>query len=105
MITVNLCFLDIDKLVFVSGRDLLISVSYIPHNTDIKLFNGVMKDILEYKQLYLVDDYNINFLNVDSRDETADNSGTIYSYGITDSKPSGRYWLDIDPTRKCRIDV
>ena len=46
-----------------------------------------MKEILENVQsenevLYLVGDYNINLLNVDSHSLTADFNDTIYSYGL-----------------------
>ena len=46
-----------------------------------------MKEVLEYVQtenkvLYLVGDYNINLLNVDSHNLTADFNDTIYSYGL-----------------------
>ena len=80
-------FIEIDKSVFWSGRDLLIAVICRPPNTDIKLFIDALRDMLEKiqqenKLLYLVGDYNINLLNVDSHSLTADLNDTIYSYGI-----------------------
>ena len=80
-------FIEIDKSVFGSGRDLLIAVIYRPPNTDMKLFIDAMRDVLEKVQqenklLYLVGDYNINLLNVDSHSSTADFNDTIYSYGL-----------------------
>ena len=80
-------FIEIDKSVFGSGRNILIGVIYRPPNTDIKLFIDHMKEVLEYVQtenkvLYLVGDYNINLLNVDSHNLTADFNDTIYSYGL-----------------------
>ena len=80
-------FIEIDKSVFGSGRNILIGVKYRPPNTDIKIFIDHMKEVLEYVQtenevLYLVGDYNINLLNVDSHNLTADFNDTIYSYGL-----------------------
>ena len=80
-------FIEIDKSVFGSGRDLLIAVIYRPPNTDIKLFIDAMRDVLERVQqenklLYLVGEYKINLLNVDSHSLTADFNDTIYSYGL-----------------------
>ena len=80
-------FIEIDKSVFGSLRDLLIAVIYRPPNTDIKLFIDAMRDVLEKVQqenkiLYLVGDYNIKLLNVDSHSWTADFNDTIYSYGL-----------------------
>ena len=77
-------FIEIDKSVFGSGRDLLIAVIYRPPNTDMKLFIDAMSDVLEKVQqenklLYLVGDYNINLLNVDSHSLTVDFNDTIYS--------------------------
>ena len=58
-------FIEIDKSVFGSERNMLVGVIYRPPNTDIKLFIDDLKDILENVQsenkvLYLVGDYNIN---------------------------------------------
>ena len=80
-------FIEIDKSVFGSERNILIGVIYTPPNTDIKLFIDHTKEVLEYVQtenkvLYLVGDYNINLLNVDSHNLTADFNDTIYSYGL-----------------------
>ena len=80
-------FIEIDKSVFGSERDLLIAVIYRPPNTDMKLFIDVSKDVLEKiqlenKLLYLVGDYNINLLNVDSHSLTADFNDTMYSSGL-----------------------
>ena len=66
---------------------MLLGVIYRPPNTDIKLFIDALKEILENLQsenkvLYLVGDYNINLLNVDSHSLTADFNDTIYSYGL-----------------------
>ena len=72
---------------FESGRGLLIAVIYRPPNTDIKLFIDVLKDVLEKVQLenkllYLVSDYNINLLTVDSHSLTADFNDPMYSSGL-----------------------
>ena len=40
-------FIEIDKSVFGSERDLLIAVIYRPPNTDIKLFIDVLKHVFE----------------------------------------------------------
>ena len=78
-------FIEIDKSVFGSGRDLLIAVIYRPPNTE--LFTDVLKDVLEKVQLenkllYLMGDYNINLLNVDSHSLTVDFNDTMYSSGL-----------------------
>ena len=44
-------FIEIDKSVFGSGRDLLIAVIFRPPNTNTKLFIDVLKDVLEKVQL------------------------------------------------------
>ena len=80
-------FIEIDKSVFGSERNMLVGVIYRPPNTDIKLFIAALKEILENVQsenkvLHLVGDYNINLLNVDSHSLTADFNDTIYSYGL-----------------------
>ena len=80
-------FIEIDKSVFGSERNLLVGVIYRPPNTDIKLFIDALKEILENVQsenkvLYLVGDYNIYLLNVDSHSLTADFDDAIYSYGL-----------------------
>ena len=80
-------FIEIDKSVFGSGRDLLIAVIYRPPNNDIKLFIDVLKDVLEKVQLenkllYLMADYKINLLNVDSHSLTVDFNDTMYSSGL-----------------------
>ena len=80
-------FIEIDKSVFGSERNMLVGVIYRPPNTDIKLFIDALKEILENVQsenkvLYLVRDYNIKLLNVDSHSLTADLNDTIYSYGL-----------------------
>ena len=80
-------FIEIDKSVFGSGRDLLIAVIYRPPNTDVKLFIDVLKYVLEKVQLenkllYLVGDYTINLLTVDSHSLTAEFNDTMYSSGL-----------------------
>ena len=80
-------FIEIDKSVFGSQRNMLVGVIYRPPNTDMKLFIDALKEILENVQsenkvLYLVGDYNINHLNVDSHSLTVDFNDTIYSYGL-----------------------
>ena len=95
-------FIEIDKSVFGSGRNMLIGVIYRPPNTDIKLFIDHMKEVLEYVQtenkvLYLVGDYNINLLN-ETSDTLIDNIFTNKSiscgksmYGILVSDISDHY--------------
>ena len=68
-------FVEIDKDLFHKNRNILIGVIYRPPNTDLKLFNESIKELLdtigkEHKYCYLMGDYNINLLNYDKHTGT-----------------------------------
>ena len=80
-------FIEIDKEVFGCEKNIAIGVMYRPPNHDINQFIECTKEILEKvhqenKFLYLIGDFNINLLNVDSHNLTADFNDVIYSYGL-----------------------
>ena len=71
------CFVEIEKSVFGHERNVVVGVFYRPPNNDIQYFIDVVKDICdklrnENELCYLLGDYNINLLNVDTHTSTAD---------------------------------
>ena len=61
-------FIEINKDLFNKNRNIIIGVIYRPPNTDLKLFNGGINELLdtlkrEHKYCYLMGDYDINLLN------------------------------------------
>ena len=80
-------FIEIEKSVFGHEKNVVIGVFYRPPNTDIQCFIDVVKDICdklrnENKLCYLLGDYNINLLNVDTHTSTADFSDVMFSNGF-----------------------
>ena len=80
-------FIEIEKSVFGHEKNVVIGVFYRPPNTDIQCFIDVVKDICdklrnENKLCYLLGDYNINLLNVDTDTSTADFSDVMFSNGF-----------------------
>ena len=70
-------FVEIEKSVFGTEKNILIDVIYRPPNSDLITFTDIMKNIVEiirreYKICYLMGDYNINLLNVDTHQLTTD---------------------------------
>ena len=68
-------FVEIDKDVFYKNRNIIIGVIYRSQDTDLKLFNDNIGDLLdtlgrERKYCYLMGDFNINLLNFDKHAET-----------------------------------
>ena len=68
-------FVEIGKDVFHKNRNIIIGVIYRPPDTDLKLFNDSINDLLdtlsrERKYCYLMGDFNVNFLNFDKHAET-----------------------------------
>ena len=63
----------------------LVSVVYIPHNTNINVFREHMLNILqanlklEIKNHYIMGEYNYNLLNYDHHTETRDYVDTVFS--------------------------
>jgi len=73
----EIVFVEIDKSVFSTDKNILIGVTYRPPNTGIDLFNETLSVILdkitkEKKICYLIGDYNINILNAETHLPTAD---------------------------------
>ena len=65
----------------------VVGMFYRPPNNDIQCFIDVVKDICdklrnENKLCYLLGDYNINLLNVDTHTSTADFNDTMFSNGF-----------------------
>ena len=80
-------FVEVNKSVFGFKKNVNFGVLYRPPNTDIHCFTDVLKDICEKiryenKPCYLMGDYNINLLNVESHSPTADFNDTMFSYGF-----------------------
>ena len=80
-------FIEIEKSVFGHEKNVVIGVFYRPPNIDIQCFIDVVKDICdkfrnENKLCYLLGDYNINLLNVDTHTSTADFSDVMFSNGF-----------------------
>ena len=80
-------FLEIPNSVFNTGKNIIIGVIYRPPGTDMDMFNSEFSNILdviktENKLCYLLGDYNINLLNYDSHELTADFVNSLYSYGF-----------------------
>ena len=70
-------FIEVDKSVFQTEKNLIIGVLYRIPNKDMKLFNEKFNDLLssvkeEKKIGYFLGDYNINILNTDSHPPTSD---------------------------------
>ena len=81
------CFIEIEKSVFGHERNVVVGVFYRPPYNDIQCFIDVVKDICdklrnENKLCYLLGDYNINLLNVDTHTSTADFNDTMFSNGF-----------------------
>ena len=80
-------FVEIEKSVFGTEKNIVIGVIYRPPNSDLVTFTDTMKNIVEiirqeYKICYLMGDYNINLLNVDSHQLTSDFNDTLFSNGF-----------------------
>ena len=66
-------------------KNMIIGVVYRPPGGDLSLFNALFTDILqtiqtENKLCYIMGDYNVNLMNYESHDLTANFVDTIYSY-------------------------
>ena len=80
-------FVEIVKSVFGTEKNLVIGVIYRPPNSDLVTFTDIMKNIVEkvrreYKICYLMGDYKINLLNVDTHQLTSDFNDTLFSNGF-----------------------
>ena len=75
-------FIEIKKTVFGMEKNVIIVVIYRPPNTDINTFNDQFATLMENikqeeKICYLMGDYNINVLNVESHGPTSDFNGIM----------------------------
>ena len=78
---------EIDRTKLIKEKNIVIGVIYRPPNTDISHFIEIIKDIMEKiknenKICYLVGDYNINLINVDSHSLTSEFNDIMYSVGF-----------------------
>ena len=83
----ELLFVEIDRTKLIKAKNIVIGVIYRPPNTEISHFIEIMKDIMEKiknenKICYLLGDYNINLINVDSHNLTSEFNDIMYSGGF-----------------------
>ena len=79
--------IEIEKQIFNTPKNVIISVIYRPPNTDTRPFTENINIVLniikmENKICYFMGDYNINILNYDSHSETAQFVDLLYSYAL-----------------------
>lgn len=77
-------FIEISKFTMNSKKDYIIGVIYRPPGTDLNLFNDRITDIFntiktENKLVYIMGDFNVNLLNVDSHILTSEFIELMYS--------------------------
>ena len=75
------------ECIFIETKDKVIGVVYRPPNTDISVFNQHIESILEVikrerKHCYIGGDYNINLLNTDTHEPSANFIDTMFSHGF-----------------------
>ena len=80
-------FIEVDRTNMIKEKNIVIGVIYRPPNTDIPHFIDIMKDTLdkiknENKICYLVGDYNINLINIESHSLTSEFNDVMYSGGF-----------------------
>ena len=80
-------FIEIDKDLFNKNRNIIIGVIYRPPNTDLKLFNDDINELLDtlergHKYCYLMGDYNINLLNYNKHAETTSFIDIMYAHSF-----------------------
>ena len=80
-------FVEIDRTKLIKEKNIIIGVIYRPPNTEISHFIEIKKEIMENiknenKICYLVGDYNINLINVDSHSLTSEFNDIMYSGGL-----------------------
>jgi hypothetical protein len=88
--------IEIDKKCFATEKPILVCTIYRPPNTDVALFNDMLSKHIRSLNpnkyiLYLMGDYNINLLNIESHALTLDFLNMMYSFDI--------YPLITKPTR------
>ena len=80
-------FIEIDKDLFNKNRNIIIGVINRPLNTDLKLFNDDINELLdtlerEHKYCYLMGDYDINLLNYSKYAETTSFIDILYAHSF-----------------------
>ena len=80
-------FIKINIDLFNKNPNIIIGVIYRPSNTDIKLFNDDINELLdtpkrEHKYCYRLGDYNINLLNYSKHAETTSFMDTLYAHSF-----------------------
>jgi len=84
--TLESVFIEIDKLQFNAEKNVVIGCIYRPPGTSIERFIEELTDKLETvkrenKLCYLLGDYNINLLNYETHQSTANFVDTMFTYG------------------------
>ena len=77
-------FIEIDKEIFKKDKNIIIGVIYRPPNSDLNAFNTSMSLLLseliqENKHCYIMGDYNINLLNYENHQPTAEFIDQLHS--------------------------
>ena len=80
-------FIEIEKAQFSFDNNIIVGEMYRPPNNDIKEFNEIIKGLIknikkENKVCYLMGDYNIDLLNIESHSPTSDYNDIMYSNGF-----------------------
>ena len=81
-------FIEVEKNVFQTSSNIIVGVLYRMPNTDINIFNKYIEKIYtdiinkENKIIYFMGDTNINLLNEESHDLTAEFSNINYSHSV-----------------------
>ena len=84
-VDVESVFIEVNKNVVHSDKNVIIGVIYRPPNTNLDNFLLYIDDLLdrlskENKFCYLLGDYNLNILNCDKHDKTSQFIDTMFSY-------------------------
>ena len=80
-------FVEIDKSVFCSTTNIIIGEVYRPPNTSVDEFNECLEHLLTYvgrsnALCYLMSDFNINLLNVNTHEQSAEFLNLLLSYSF-----------------------
>ena len=84
---IEVIFVEIDKNQYQSSKNIVVGTLYRPPNTDIEIFNAHLNNILEIlksenKSVYIMGDYNINLLNVDTHNLSSEFLNLMYSFAF-----------------------
>ena len=80
-------FIEIDKSNINKDNNCIVGVIYRPPDTDLKVFNDLLNELLskiktERKLAYLLGDYNVNLLAIDSHKDSQEFIDTMYSFSL-----------------------